>query len=166
MSETAFNKGISDFREPMVTYALSLTKNNEDAQDLVQDALFKALKYKNNYVENQNLKGWLITILRNTFLNKYNRDKKRPIPNSMDNCDHLLTKVQDYNHGEMKMNVDVLTELLSSVDEKFQRPFDLRNKGFKYEEIATKLDIPIGTVKHRIHRCRNEMKQKVNLNFA
>jgi DNA-directed RNA polymerase specialized sigma24 family protein len=69
MSETAFNKGISDFREPMVTYALSLTKNNEDAQDLVQDALFKALKYKNNYVENQNLKGWLITILRNTFLN-------------------------------------------------------------------------------------------------
>ncbi|MEQ8239901.1 MAG: RNA polymerase sigma factor [Cyclobacteriaceae bacterium] len=166
MSEIEFNNGIKNFHDPMLSYAISLTKNKEDGQDLVQEALYKALKYKNNYVDNRNLKGWLFTILRNTFLNKYNKDKRQPLSNSMDYNDHFLSNFHDYNHGEMQMNLDVLTELLSNVEERFQRPFDLRNKGFKYDEIAEKLNLPIGTVKHRIHKCRAEMKEKIMVHFA
>ena len=125
-------------------YAYQLTRNVEDTNDLVQDTLLKAFTYQDKFTDGTNLKGWLYTIMKNTFINNYRRMVKRNTFIDQTENDYYLDSesLSVKNQGEMK--------------------FILNDSGFKYHEIAEILHIPIGTVKTRIFVAKRQLREKLN----
>ena len=134
-------------------YTHLFTTNNDDANDLLQETLLKALCYHGYYKNDKNFNGWLYTIMYNTFLNKSRADK---YTSSMEfgHCDHLRTRIYiDYEHSYCE-----LLSLVESLPESYCVPFEMHAAGYKYHEIAQRLGISIGTVKSRIHSARQRLK--------
>ena len=135
-------------------YTHLFTTNNDDANDLLQETLLKALCKYDYYKSDTNFNGWLYTIMYNTFLNKSRADKYTA---SMEfgHCEHLRTRIYiDYGYS--------FCELLSLVEflpDIYRVPFEMHAAGYKYHEIAQRLGISIGTVKSRIHSARQRLKK-------
>lgn len=153
MTAIEFNKKLLDLRQVMEYFALSLTKNNDDAADLTQETCLKALKYKNQYKANTNFKAWLLTIMKNTFINQYNRNVRyRAFVDTTDANEALISnKVDQFASPEKRFYYNEIKEGISSLKEEYGVPFQMHLDGYKYKEIAEKLSIPIGTVKSRIY---------------
>ncbi|AKQ45992.1 RNA polymerase sigma factor [Rufibacter radiotolerans] len=141
--------------------AYNLTRDSDDAKDLVQETLLKALVNKDKFKVGTNLKAWLYTIMRNTFINHYNKVTKRS--SSLDTADYAQSFPGDERmvavngaSGEFAMN-DIYAAI-EKLSEDLRTPFMMYYTGFKYTEIADKLSLPIGTVKNRIHLARKELK--------
>ncbi|MDN3588796.1 sigma-70 family RNA polymerase sigma factor [Pedobacter aquatilis] len=161
MNQAEFAIQVNKASEKLFVHALKFTKDEDDAKDLVQDTLVKAIRFSHRFESNTNLKSWLYVIMRNTFVNDY-RNKKRK--------DNLITTAEDitYNHllNSASTNSSItsfaltdISKALNSIPESYRVPFTLYFEGYKYEEIAEKLDIPIGTVKTRIHEARIRLKK-------
>ena len=143
----------------LLSFAISLTKNNVEAEDLYQDTVFLALKNQEKYSNGTNFMAWAKTIMRNTFINGY-RKKKR--------FNTLLTKgVSSYffdnktseNTSEIMLNVKEINKMIDQIDKRFSEPFRLYIQGYAYEEIANMLQLPMGTVKSRIFFARKHLKE-------
>lgn len=146
--------------------ALSLTRNADDANDLVQETLLKALSNRDKFNAGTNLKAWLYTIMRNTFINNYNKITKRS--SNIDSTEYLQYVSHDdsyvtQNQGMASFVMRDIRTAIEKLNEEHRRPFMLYFIGFKYLEIAEMLHIPIGTVKNRIHIARKELKQKLQV---
>jgi RNA polymerase sigma-70 factor (ECF subfamily) len=145
-------------------YALRFTHDAEDANDLVQDTILKALSYCNKFKEGTNLKGWLYTIMKNTFINKYRRFVKigtMVIQSEDINYSNLMYSASN-NQGESKFIMDDIKNALENLSDEYYVPFTMYFDGHKYHEIAEHLTIPIGTVKTRIHVARKLLKKSLN----
>lgn len=156
--------------EALYNFAYHLTYNEEDSNDLVQETYLKAYRFINSYVEGTNAKAWLFKILKNAFINEYRKRSKRP-----SRVDY--EEIAGYHDSEEGSNVDFLDlrhEIFQGMigDEVTRSlnalPVDFRTvvllcdiEGFSYEEIAKITDIPIGTVRSRLHRARNMLKEKL-----
>lgn len=163
MTAIEFNHQLISYQNPLKYFALKLTTDNEDAEDLLQETFLKALKYKDKFQEKTNLKAWLYTIMKNTFINNYRRKvRKRTI---MDNTDDdyfvnstkkvsPVTPDSDYNHKEILKTVNALND-------ECKIPFQMHFDGFKYKEIADELQMPIGTVKSRIFLARKKLSESL-----
>jgi RNA polymerase sigma-70 factor (ECF subfamily) len=138
--------------------ALKFTRNNDDANDLIQDTLLKALKNKASFQSGTNIKAWLYIIMKNTFISKYHKDKRSSAVDPIDNSYELVTpSTIDHNLGYSNLNIEEINSAISNLSETFREPFMMHFSGFKYEEIAEKLEIPMGTVKNRIHVARKTL---------
>ncbi len=163
MSEKEFGHAIIDCERPLFGFALKLTHDRADAHDLMQETFIKAYTNKSKFKEGTNLKAWLYTIMRNAFISDYQKTLRRQtyVDNSEDL--HLLNNTQTVkNHGEHHLSY---TEILSEIErreQKIMKPFMMYSKGFKYKEIADALDIPLGTVKNRIHVAREQLQDYIN----
>ncbi len=164
MNRFEFNNLVIQHADSLRLYARNFTKEQDDANDLVQDTLLKAVTYFKNFREGTNLKGWLYTIMKNTFINNYRRISK---------LNSFLTKEKEispghlmvsasYNQGENKFVMEDITSTLSSLADEYYVPFTMYFEGYKYHEISDHLDIPIGTVKTRIHMARKAMKKRLS----
>jgi RNA polymerase sigma-70 factor (ECF subfamily) len=156
MTATDFNEMVvlhADFLKP---YAMSLTRNSENAKDLFQETMFKALLNRDKYHFGTNLKAWLHTIMRNTFINDYRRNKKFKQVDSETTAEILLLNKGSvaHNYGWNKMRMAEVQEAIHSLPAVFRIAFELYYTGYKYQEIATLLKEPLGTVKSRIHFAR------------
>ncbi|MNI26923.1 ECF RNA polymerase sigma factor SigH [compost metagenome] len=164
MTKNEFDTMVIEQSDSLKLYARNFTSDYEDANDLVQDTILKAVTYFKNFKEGTNLKGWLYTIMKNTFINNYRRivitssfiTKDEDISNS-----NLLLSASS-NQGESKFVMEDIHEALSSLSEEYYIPFSLYFEGFKYHEISEHLNIPIGTVKTRIHVARKLMKRSLS----
>jgi len=164
MNRFEFNNLVIQHADSLKLYARNFTKEQDDANDLVQDTLLKAVTYFKNFREGTNLKGWLYTIMKNTFINNYRRitklnsflTKEKEISPS-----HLLVSAA-YNGGENKFVMEDITSTLNSLADEYYIPFTMYFEGYKYHEISDHLDIPIGTVKTRIHMARKAMKKRLS----
>lgn len=167
--EKIFEEEMMPHLEALFMYAYnSFTRNEDDANDLVQDTMLKAYNSIDSYQEGTNAKAWLFKILYNTYINTYRRKKKRP--NEVD-----FEKVKDINKDESSDYSSVVTideDLFGSMigDEVSIAMDQLSEEArtvillsdvmdFKYEEISALLDIPIGTVRSRLFRARNTLKE-------
>ena len=142
---------------------MGFTRDRDDANDLVQETFVKALRYKNNFKEGTNIKGWLYTIMRNIFINNY---KKKRFQNTIvDQTDNqfFLNSGQDYHHDSVTslINIDDIQAAISRLKYDFRRPFSMFLDGFHYDEIADELDIPMGTVKSRIFHARKRLREEL-----
>ena len=144
-------------------YALNLTKNIEDAQDLLQETMYRALTNGEKYVEGTNLKAWLFTIMKNIFINNYRRNSKRStLIDTTDNMyfinapNHIV-----FNQGDGNLVKEDLNRAISSLNDEYRVPFMMHFEGFKYQEIAEDLALPLGTVKSRIFFARKELKDQL-----
>jgi len=141
--------------------AYKYTKESEVADDLVQETVYKALKNESSFKKGTNLRAWLSIILRNNFINEY-RKKSR-----YSNTDNIVSYVKDNekfkerNNGDSIMQVEYINKAITDLPDNLKQPFLLYFEGFSYDEIATQFDIPLGTVKSRIHHARKKLKKSL-----
>jgi RNA polymerase sigma-70 factor, ECF subfamily len=148
------------FRSPnLQKFAMSLTSNRESALDLVQDTYVKAITYKDKFVDFTNLKAWVFTIMKNTFINNYRRNVKENtlIDGTQDLYYINLPHDKGYVSPESTYAEAEIEKAIDSLSDEFRIPFRMHIEGFKYKEIADKLDLKIGTVKSRIFFTRQKL---------
>ena len=139
-------------------FAMKLTRNQDDAQDLYQETAYKAITNKEKFSPGTNLKAWLFTIMRNLFINQ-----KRKLSNKMtfidptENLYYINTKKPVQNPGESNLMMEEMKEVMSKLSENVRKPFLMHFEGFKYHEIADALSLPLGTIKSRIYFARKTM---------
>lgn len=145
----------------LLSFALKLTSDKEEARDLVQDTTLKALNNEEKFVENTNFKGWMLTIMRNIFINNYRKSVRE---NTMvDNTDdfHHLNLCQDsgLETPDGAYAVSEISQILAKFPADSRKPFAMHVAGYKYDEIAEKLNMPLGTVKSRIFFTRKRLRE-------
>ena len=160
--------------EALNTFAFHLTHNEENAADLVQETYLKAFKFIDKYEEGTNAKAWLFKILKNAYINDYRKRNKRPIQVDYeevsgyhDGDDAPLASYFDLREELFDhMMGDEVTAAINSLPEDFRTVILLCDiEDFSYEEISKIIDVPIGTVRSRLFRARNMLKEKLN-NYA
>lgn len=165
MNTLEFTQHITKLSKSLKPFAIKLTKDHEDAKDLLQDTLIKAFTNKDKYTEGTNLKAWLYTIMKNTFITNYQRMVKKNT--FIDNSENLyyINSLDNSteNDAYSKFMMEDIKHAVGTLDDAYRTPFMLHFKGFKYHEIADSLEIPIGTVKNRIHIARKELKDRLQV---
>jgi RNA polymerase sigma factor (sigma-70 family) len=146
--------------------AYNLTRDSDDAKDLVQETLLKAFVNRDKFRPGTNLKAWLYTIMRNTFINHYNKITKRS--SSVDTTEYIQLHPSDermiaVNGSSGEFALQDIHAAIDKLEEDLRAPFMMYYVGYKYLEIAEKLKLPIGTVKNRIHLARKELKQELKM---
>ncbi|RZK58585.1 MAG: RNA polymerase sigma factor [Pedobacter sp.] len=162
---TSFNQLLNDHSSSLKTFAFKFTRDVAVADDLFQDTMVKALRYVDQFKEGTNIKGWLFTIMRNTFINDYRKDvRKNAIITQEDEISsaHLM-KSSSTNAAEGKFAMADIQRSLDKLPKCYYDPFIQYFEGYKYHEIAEDLGIPIGTVKTRIHMARQILKKQLKV---
>jgi RNA polymerase sigma-70 factor (ECF subfamily) len=161
MTAIEFNHQILNLKDNLRYFAFSLTTNQEDAQDLVQETYLKAITHKDKFNPSTNMKAWVYTIMKNTFINKYRKESK--YKTMIDTTEDLFflntssksgqeTPESQYNHTDLEKVVNALSD-------EHRIPFLMHFQGYKYREIAEKLNLSIGTVKSRIFFSRKKLME-------
>lgn len=147
----------------MLNFALMLTSNRADAYDLLQDTTLKVLDKNDLYVENVNFKGWVFTIMRNLFINDYRRKKRSATFHDETEDVHVLNNATDnvLIHPEGAMHADEITDAIHALDDDMRVPFEMMVQGYKYVEIAERMNLPLGTVKSRIFFARKRLMENL-----
>jgi RNA polymerase sigma-70 factor (ECF subfamily) len=156
--------------DSMYNFAFRLTFDEDDAKDLVQDTYMKAFRFINSFEQGTNAKAWLFRILKNSFINEYRKKSKQPAKvdyqevetfYNSDDVDYQSTT--DLRAESVKdMLGDEISNALNALAVDFRTVIILADlEGFTYEEMAKILDIPIGTVRSRLHRARNLLKDQL-----
>jgi RNA polymerase sigma-70 factor (ECF subfamily) len=142
-------------------FSLKLTGNESDANDLYQDTAFRIISNADKFQADTNFKAWAVTIMRNIFINNYRKKIRRgTILDQTPNNYYLNSGGQLIeNDGETRMAYKELLKMVSALPEDFKRPFWMAYKGYKYDEIAEKLDAPLGTIKSRIFFARRKLQK-------
>ncbi|RYY71923.1 MAG: RNA polymerase sigma factor [Chitinophagaceae bacterium] len=151
----------ADYLRP---FALTLTRDNESARDLLQETLLRALVNKDKYNVGTNIKAWLYTIMRNIFINDYRKTKKYTIVQDDSPNETLLNSKQSTvsNAAETGLALKDIQENIHQLPVIFKDPFLLYFDGYKYNEIANLYQEPLGTIKSRIHFARKLLKQQLS----
>lgn len=156
MGSNTFQAKLLSVQRNLLNFAYSLTSNRDDAYDLLQDTTLKALDSEDKYVENINFKGWIFTIMRNLFINKYRKDARSVVVVDQSDDLYQLNFSQDsgLSNPEGSINVKDIHSVIDSFTDEYRRPFSLYIAGYRYAEIADQMGLPLGTVKSRIHQAR------------
>lgn len=164
MSAVDFDQMLLSNTEFLKPFAITLTRDNEQAKDLMQETLYRALANKEKYNVGTNVKAWLYTIMRNIFINNYRRkSKQQTIFDSTPNEFLLnLSKGAVANDAIATLNMKEVQTAIMELPEIFKTPFLLYFDGFKYNEIADMLNEPLGTIKSRIHFARKLLKAQID----
>jgi|TARA_B110000305_G_scaffold233434_1_gene289856 RNA polymerase sigma factor (sigma-70 family) len=156
MSSKEFNQQLLNYQNPLNAFAMSLTQDYEDAKDLAQETMIKALLYKSRYKEEFNFKSWIFTIMRNSFFNIHKRKKKTHLIFSDQDVAEILSSDDDYS-PESYFNYNEIQNTINTLDSAYRVPFEKYNQGYKYREIAEQMNLEIGTVKSRIFFARKRL---------
>lgn len=147
-------------QEEMYQWAYRLTRNYDDAQDLLQSTLLCALKSVGMYTEENNISGWLYTIMRNIFFNTTRHSgrcccmEKEDVERMMQLGENALN-----DNAEIAFDMSDIQRAIDTLDRPYKIPMSLYLSGYKYQEIAEKMGIPLGTVKSRIHASRVQLQE-------
>ena len=163
MTQIEFNHRVSGLYKPLRNFALKLTRNLEDASDLTQETMTKAFYNHDKFREGTNMKAWLYTIMKNIFINNYRRQvNSQVVSDDTENQYYINSHSQrTVNFGERSMILQDIHKAISNLSKNLRIPFVMAFQGYKYEEIAQHMKVPLGTVKIRIHNARKKLK--VNL---
>jgi RNA polymerase sigma factor (sigma-70 family) len=165
MSTIEFNQLLLSQSDRLNYFAINFTKDREEAKDLLQDTIYRALTYREKFSEGSNIHAWLFTIMRNTFINRYRRrvrGKKIFQPDPAGFQEYRSPATGDLTESRLR-NKEIL-EAVHTLPAISQIPFRLYLEGYQYQEIAKIMDIAPGTIKSRIHSARKSLKQKLGTN--
>ncbi len=160
-AKNEFEQKVLELQNNLKLFALKLTGNKDDAEDLLQETMLKAIKNRDKYVENVNFKGWLFTIMRNLFINEYRRAAVRNTTVDTTEDSYFLNLPQDSGFAtpDSAYTLGEIEKVISEFKDDFRIPFTMHVAGFKYKEISDKMDLPIGTVKSRIFFARKQLAE-------
>ncbi len=156
-----FETKLVDLQNNMYNFAMTLTSNRDEAQDLLQETMLRALNNQEKYYENVNFKGWVFTIMHNIFVNNYRRAvRSQTIIDQTDNLYHLnMPQDSGFDSPEGAYTMAEITKVINSFSDDYKVPFNMHVSGYKYEEIAKTLSLPIGTIKSRIFFARKRLQE-------
>ncbi len=160
MSSSNFQTKLLDIQSNLLNFAYMLTSNRDDAYDLLQDTTLKVLDNEDKYVENTNFKGWVFTIMRNIFINNYRKVvRSATVIDKTEDLYHLnLPQESGFETPEGSVAAKEITAAIESFSDEYRIPFSMHVAGYKYNEIAEKMNLPLGTVKSRIFFARQRLQ--------
>ncbi len=162
MTHQEFKFKITSIEDSLTGYSKSLTKNNEDAKDLLQETYLKALLNKDKFDPSTNIKAWTYVIMKNIFINSYRKAKRQNM--FIDNTDdqyHINSHHSSYSTSpEYEYEHNEIMSKIKQIDKDQHSVFLMNLEGYKYKEIAENMDLPIGTVKSRIFLTRKKIINK------
>jgi len=167
--DSIFEEEFYPHADALFNFAYNLTYNESDASDLVQETYLKAYRFIDKYLQGTNAKAWLFKILKNAFINQYRKQSKKP---TKVDFEEIISFHDEEEPNRYSGHIDLREEIYQNMmgDEVTGAinalPVDFRTvillcdiEGFTYEEISKIIDIPIGTVRSRLHRARNMLKE-------
>ena len=162
MGTAKFQNNLMALQDNMLNFAYMLTSNRDDAYDLLQDTTLKVLDNEAKYTDNTNFKGWVFTIMRNIFINNYRRaSRAATIVDTTDNLYHLnLSQDSGLESPEGSFGAKEITAAINEFSDEYRIPFSMHMAGYKYNEIAEKMNLPLGTVKSRIFQARRRLQTR------
>lgn len=163
MAAVEFDKMLLQNTEFLKPFAITLTRDQETAKDLIQETIYRALANQDKYNVGTNIRAWLYTIMRNIFINNYRKKTKQQTVFDNSENDFLLDQNQATIAGEAAsvLNMKEVQAAVHELPEIFRDPFTLYYEGYKYHEIAQMLKEPLGTIKSRIHFARKLLKAQI-----
>ena len=151
MKSVSFRKDLVGVQDELLRFAYKLTTDREEANDLLQETSLKALDNEDKYMPDTNFKGWMYTIMRNIF-----------IIDRTDNLYHLnLPQDTGFESTEKAYDLKEMHRVVNSLPKEYRVPFAMHVSGFKYREIAEKLNLPLGTIKSRIFFTRQKLQEEL-----
>ena len=162
MATPKFQSNLMALQANMLNFAYMLTSNRDDAYDLLQDTTLKALDNEDKYAENTNFKGWVFTIMRNLFINNYRRSSRAAtVVDTTENLYHLnISQESGLETPEGAYGVGEIQDAINAMSDEFRIPFSMHVAGYKYNEIAERMNLPLGTVKSRIFFARKKLQER------
>ena len=164
MSISNFQKRLLGMQDNLLSFAIKLTANYDDAHDLLQDTTCKALANESKYVDDSNFRSWIFTIMRNIFINNYRRIvRAQTVVDKSDDLFQLnLPQVETSETPENYCAFSEVSEIVNSLPEEYRRPFTMHVDGYKYQEIADAMNLPLGTVKSRIFFAKQKLQLQLD----
>lgn len=165
MNALQFQKKLLSMQENMMNFALMLTANRDDAQDLMQDTTLKVLDNQEKFVDNINFKGWVLTVMRNIFINNYHKIVRTQtvVDQGVDLYNLDVVNDSGFDSPDGAYQIQEITKAINGLNNELKVPFSMFLSGYKYNEIADKLDVPLGTVKSRIFFARQELQKVLKI---
>ena len=162
MASVKFQNNLMDLQSNLLNFAYMLTSNRDDAYDLLQDTTLKALDNEDKFADNTNFKGWVFTIMRNIFINNYRRaGRAATVVDTTENLYHLnLSQESGLETPEGSFGASEITDAINEFADEYRIPFSMHVAGYKYNEIAEKMNLPLGTVKSRIFFARKKLQKR------
>ena len=161
MATKEFQTKLMSLQANLLNFAYMLTSNRDNAYDLLQDTTLKALDNESKYVDNTNFKGWVFTIMRNIFINNYRKVvRSATIIDQTEDLYHLnLPQESGLDTPEGTVAAGEISAAINSFSDEYRVPFTMHVAGYKYNEIAEKMNLPLGTVKSRIFFARKRLQE-------
>ena len=162
MASAKFQSNLMSLQANMLNFAFMLTNNRDDAYDLLQDTTLKALDNEDKYADNTNFKGWVFTIMRNLFINNYRRGvRAATIIDTTDNLYHLnISQDSALESPEDSYGASEITAAINELSDEYRIPFSMHVAGYKYNEIAQQMNLPLVTIKSRIFFARKKLQER------
>ena len=162
MKSAKFQTNLMQLQSNLLNFAYMLTSNRDDAYDLLQDTTLKALDNEEKFADNTNFKGWVFTIMRNIFINNYRRNQRSAtVVDTTENLYHLnICQDSGLEAPEGSYHASEITDAIDSFPDEYRIPFSMHVAGYKYNEIAEHMSLPLGTVKSRIFFARKKLQQR------
>ena len=163
MNALQFQKKLLGMQDNMMNFALMLTANKDDAKDLLQDTTLKVLDNQEKFVDNINFKGWVLTVMRNIFINNYHKLVRAQtiVDQGVDLYNLDVINESGFASPDTSYEIQEITKAINGLMEDLKLPFSMYLNGYKYNEIAEKLNVPLGTVKSRIFFARQELQKQL-----
>ena len=174
MNQRIFEQTALQHKNILHAYALHLTMNSENAKDLLQETYLKAYRFWDNYETGTNIKAWLYCIMKNSYINLYRKEKNEPKKIQYEEWHLPYNTAQEASFGQKHFPErtsdgifgDEIARSIESLKDSFRDIIILSDvEGHTYEEIANIVGCPIGTVRSRLHRGRNQLRKKL-FNYA
>lgn len=158
-----FQTSLLNIQDNLMRFAMTLTANRDDAFDLVQDTTLKVLNNQEKFVDNTNFKGWVMTVMRNIFINNYHKVVRvqTVIDTNADLYNVDAINYSGFDSPEGTSDIKEINNAIENLSEEMRAPFAMFVAGYKYEEIAERLSIPMGTVKSRIFVARRILQEEL-----
>jgi RNA polymerase sigma-70 factor (ECF subfamily) len=170
MKNKVFEEEFYPHMDALYNFGYRLTLDEDDANDLVQETYLKAFRFIETYQRDTNAKAWLFRIMKNSFINDFRKKTKEPVKTDYDEVEQVYNSEEAHYTATVDLRQEIfggilgdeITQALNSIPVDFRLIVLLSDiEGFTYEEMSKIIGIPIGTVRSRLHRARNMMKDKI-----
>lgn len=160
MNTYSFRKDLLAVQEELLRFAYKLTADREEANDLLQETSLKALDNEDKFEPDTNFRGWMYTIMRNIFINNYRRVvRSSTVIDQTEDLYHLnLSQDSGLETPEGSFGANEISDAINEFPDEYRIPFSMHIAGYKYNEIAEKMNLPLGTVKSRIFFARKKLQ--------
>ena len=167
ITKSEFLKQYDNLSDLLFGFAMRLTRNSIDASDLLQETFYKAYKNKDHFKSGTNFKAWMTTIMYNSYVNRYRKQKTRSrVSVALEDLPLSPASSKADASPDSQIMLKDLWNIVNSLSDTYKVPFMMSYEGYQYNEISKHLNIPMGTVKSRINYARKLLKEKIIQNYS